>query len=118
MKRVLFALLLPACAPITATWEGDCDYGIEEVLVDLELIQDGSDISGKGTINHLVSNELVSIPVDADGTRDGDEIELELDTNQQTIPNMFIEAILADKETIEGTCEWDEDGVFDLTRQD
>jgi hypothetical protein len=109
-------LLLSACTPLTATWEGDCDYGADEVQVDLELVQEEDDISGEGTIGYLVGNQLEVLEVEVDGKKDGDEIELELETAEAG--TMEITAILEDKATIVGECLWDEAGVFELKRAD
>jgi hypothetical protein len=115
-------LMLSACSSLTATWEGDCDYGDDEIQVDLELIQDGDDIEGVGAISYLNGNTLETVALEIDGKRDGDEIDLELEMLE--LGTMEITGLLEDQDTISGECVWsgeevwNGEGVFDLGRDD
>jgi hypothetical protein len=120
MKSLVPLLMLSACSSLTATWEGDCDYGDDEIQVELELVQDGDDIEGIGTISYLVGNELETVELEIDGKQDGDEIDLELE--MLVLGTMEVTGILEGKDTITGECVWsgedvwNGEGVFDLDR--
>ena len=116
MKHFAVFLMLSACSPLTATWEGDCDYGVEEIQIELELVQDGEDISGDGTISYLFANTLFTVDVEVDGEKDAEDIELDLET--ETLDTMIIDAILMDRQTITGECDWGAEGVLSLDRVD
>ncbi|MDG1484019.1 MAG: hypothetical protein P8R54_30790 [Myxococcota bacterium] len=122
MKSLLPLLMLSACSSLTAAWEGDCDYGDDEIQVELELIQDGDDIEGIGTISYLIGNVLETVALEIDGKQDRDEIDLELEMLK--LGTMEIRGILEDKDTISGECVWsgedvwNGEGVFDLGRDD
>lgn len=122
MKFLVPLLMLSACSSLTDSWEGDCDYGDDEIQVDLELLQDGDDIEGTGTISYLLGNSLQTEEVEVDGKKDRDEIELELET--VLLGTMEITGILEDKATISGECiwsgedVWNGEGVFELDRID
>ena len=74
MKNALALPFLLACAPsIEADWEGKCDYGADEIQVELELSQDEEDVTGSGSLHFLVGNVLESVSVSVDGERDADE---------------------------------------------
>ena len=121
MKSMALLVLLPACADLTATWEGKCDYGADEVQVTLEITQDGDDLLGSGTLDYLVGNTLETTFVEVDGKLDGEDIEMDLEP--ESGEEMLIEALLLDRDTIEGECAWVDlvgpaEGTFELARED
>lgn len=111
MKHI-HILLLTACSPLTATWEGKCDYGEDEIQVELELVQDGEDIEGEGTLSYLAGNTLITVDVEVDGETDDDDVELELETD--VLGTMEIDATLADRSSLTGECDWGTEGVLTL----
>ena len=116
MKHSYVWLLLTACSPLTATWEGKCDYGEDEIQVELELVQDGEDVEGDGTLSYLDGNTLVTVDVTVDGDTDGDDVELELETD--LLGTMEIDAALEGGISLTGECEWTFEGVLTLDRED
>ena len=115
MTRIPVLLLLTACSPLTASWEGKCDYGEDEIQIELTLSQDGDDIEGEGSLSYLVGNTLETVDVDVDGDVDGDDVELELET--ALLGTMEIEATLEGR-SMSGECEWDAEGVLTLDVED
>ena len=116
MKHIHVLLLLTACSPLTATWEGKCDYGEDEIQVELELIQDGEDVEGEGSLSYLAGNTLITVDVEVDGEKDGDDVELDLDT--ELLGTMEIDATLEDRSSLTGECEWGSEGVLTLDMED
>jgi hypothetical protein len=108
--------LLSACSPLTATWEGKCDYGADEIQIELELVQDGEDIEGDGTLSYLAGNTLITVDVEVDGEKDGADVELDLDT--ALLGTMEVDAVLEDRSSLTGDCDWAAEGVLTLDRVD
>lgn len=117
---VVVASLATGCTNIEGAWEGNCqiaEYGyVLDIPTVLEVDEDsGGDIEGEGRVTFYGYNGSG----DLEGSRDGEDVNLELDLTVAgyTITMKYVGEVDGDR--MEGDCTWQGQGYnlrgdFDL----
>ncbi len=116
---LLLPLALTGCGLFTnlvGDWEGTCEFSNYDMDVELQLDEDDrGDLAGEVTVNFEYYGYDFELDGDVEGTRDGSEVDLELDFGDDG--KMDIVGELTDKDTIEGECQsGGSDGDIELER--
>jgi len=106
-----FSLLLPVMLSgcdlftnLVGSWEGTCEFSAYDMDVEIDIDEDdGGDLTGEAAVSFLYYGYQFELEGDVDGKRDGSDVELDMDFDENG--SMEIVGQLTDSDTIEGECE-------------